>query len=52
MRMEYLVFKRSGLLIGIDIEYIRQVVGDVAVAPVPLTPRRLRGTDLLQGGAF
>ena len=52
MRMEYLVFKRSGLLIGIEIEHIRQVVEDVTVAPVPLTPPGYVGLIYYRGELF
>ena len=52
MRMETLVFKRSGLCLGIEIEYIRQVVRDVTVAPVPLTPPGYAGLIYYRGELF
>ena len=50
--MEYLVFKRSGLIIGIEIEHIRQVVADVTVAPVPFTSPGYMGLIYYRGELF
>jgi chemotaxis signal transduction protein len=50
--METLVFKRSGLYLGIEIEFIRQVVDDVAIAPVPLAPPGYTGLIYHRGELF
>ncbi len=50
--MEYLVFRRSGLLLGVAIEFIRQVVGDLKIAPVPLTPPGYAGMLYYRGELF
>ncbi len=52
MRMETFVFKRSGLFVGIEIDHIRQVVDDVNVVPVPLTPPGYVGLIYYRGELF
>lgn len=50
--MEYLIFNRSGFCLGIEIEHIRQVVNDVTVAPVPLSPPGYAGLIYHRGELF
>ena len=52
MRMEILVFRRSDLSIGIEIDHIRQVVEDVTVVPAPLTPPGYVGLIYYRGELF
>ena len=50
--METLVFKRSRLCLGIEIEFIRQIVDDLPVAPVPLTSPGYAGLIYHRGELF
>ncbi len=47
---DYLVLVRvDGLLLGVDVHDVREVLGDDSVLPVPLTPALVRGLINLRG---
>ena len=49
-RPDYLVLTRvDNLLLGVDVHDVREVLGDDAVLPVPLTPSLVRGLINLRG---